>query len=58
MGGTPASSSNPALDTQVQAKKKGVFGRLKDKAIGTKEEREAARRQRAEVCHNPIPSVS
>jgi len=45
VGAIAGSSSNPAL-----IKKRGVFGKLKDKAIGTKEEREAERRRRAEVC--------
>jgi len=44
---TPASSSNPGLNNQ--GKKRGVFGRLKDKAIGTKEEREAERKRAAEI---------
>jgi hypothetical protein len=50
VGSIPTSSSNPRLDTQAQTKKRGVFGKLKDKAIGTKEEREAEKKQRAEVC--------
>lgn len=41
---TPASSDPP--------KKRGVFGKLKDKAIGTKEEREAEKKRQAEVCTN------
>jgi len=44
---TPASSPNPGLNNQ--GKKRGVFGRLKDKAIGTKEEREAERKRAAEI---------
>lgn len=48
LGAIAGSSSNSALENQP--KKRGVFGKLKDKAIGTKEEREAERRRRAEVC--------
>lgn len=32
-------------DSNSQQQHRGMFGRLKDKAIGTKEEREAAKRQ-------------
>ncbi|KAH0838196.1 hypothetical protein J3R83DRAFT_6448 [Lanmaoa asiatica] len=47
----PASSQHPDFpyETSRQAEhKRGVFGRLKDKAIGTKEEREEHKRMRAE----------
>jgi hypothetical protein len=37
--------------------KRGFFGKLKDKAIGTKEEREAYRQEQARVC-TTMPSVS
>ncbi|KIM85120.1 hypothetical protein PILCRDRAFT_348195 [Piloderma croceum F 1598] len=47
LGAIAGSSSNTALDNPP---KKGVFAKLKDKAIGTKEEREAEKRHRAEVC--------
>jgi hypothetical protein len=30
--------------------KRGFFGKMKDKAIGTKEEREAYRKEQARVC--------
>jgi hypothetical protein len=43
-----SSSSNPTM--QDKSKKRSVFGKLKDKAIGTKEEREAEKKRRAEVC--------
>lgn len=39
----------PSDDTRDGRKHRGFFGKLKDKAIGTKEEREAARRQEALV---------
>jgi hypothetical protein len=48
LGEIAGSSSNSALDNQP--KKRGLFAKLKDKAIGTKEEREAEKRHRAEVC--------
>lgn len=52
-GGKPGSSTRaeptdiPAPDTHTEHKR-GVFGRLKDKAIGTREEREEQKRLRAE----------
>jgi hypothetical protein len=52
VGGIASSSSNPTL--QNQGKKRGAFGKFIDKAIGTKEEREAERRRRAEVCYGPF----
>lgn len=39
-------SSKPNVSS---AKKRGMFGKLKDKAIGTKEEREAEKQRNAEV---------
>jgi len=47
LGEIAGSSSNSALDNQP--KKRGLFAKLKDKAIGTKEEREAEKRHRAEL---------
>lgn len=44
------SSSNSGLSDTEKEKKRGLFGKLKDKAIGTKEEREAERRRAEEVC--------
>jgi hypothetical protein len=44
--GAAGSSSNSGQ------KKRGLFGKLKDKAIGTKEEREAEKKRAAEVCDN------
>jgi len=41
------SSSNPGLNDKE--KKRGLLAKLKDKAIGTKEEREAERRHEAEI---------
>lgn len=48
VGGIAGSSSNPGLSKQ-KPEKRGLFGKLKDKAIGTKEEREAEKRRDAEV---------
>ncbi|KAG2154702.1 hypothetical protein DEU56DRAFT_769838 [Suillus clintonianus] len=42
------SAVKPPTDEQHEERKRGMFGKLKDKAIGTKEEREAHKRQRAE----------
>ena len=41
------STAGPSTGRQ----KRGFFGKLKDKAIGTKEEREEAKRQQALVCY-------
>ncbi|EGO05174.1 hypothetical protein SERLA73DRAFT_174140 [Serpula lacrymans var. lacrymans S7.3] len=38
----------PSVENVNNEHKRGVFGRLKDKAIGTKEEREAERKRKAE----------
>lgn len=49
------SSSNPGFSDKE--KKKGLFGKLKDKAIGMMEEmeeREAEKRRAAEVVYNPF----
>jgi hypothetical protein len=40
----------------VNKQKRSFFGKIKDKAIGTKEEREARRREEEEVCFY-IPDV-
>ena len=52
-GGAASSSSNTAMEMEMK-KKRGVFGKLKDKAIGTKEEREAEKKRRMEVCDSPF----
>ncbi|KIP12402.1 hypothetical protein PHLGIDRAFT_17567 [Phlebiopsis gigantea 11061_1 CR5-6] len=41
--------STPSAGTSRDSTKRGFFGKLKDKAIGTKEEREEARRQEARL---------
>ena len=58
--GTTASPSvshpaTPSAGTSKDPHKRGFFGKLKDKAIGTKEEREEARRQEARVRLKLIP---
>ncbi|KAG0696031.1 hypothetical protein DFH29DRAFT_952879 [Suillus ampliporus] len=47
---TKSSSSavTPPIDERHEEHKRGMFGKLKDKAIGTKEEREAHKKQKAE----------
>ncbi|KZP10536.1 hypothetical protein FIBSPDRAFT_203169 [Athelia psychrophila] len=47
-GASGAASSSTANDRDA-AGKKGFFGKLKDKAIGTKEEREAYKKQQMEL---------
>lgn len=47
VGASGASSSKP--DLHDQGKKKGFMSKLKDKAIGTKEERAEDKRRNAEV---------
>lgn len=49
--GTPATDSS-------NAHKRGFFGKLKDKAIGTKEEREEAKRQQALASLSRVFSVT
>lgn len=39
---------SPPIDEHHEERKRGMFGKLKDKAIGTKEEREAHKKQKAE----------
>lgn len=59
------SSSNPGLGDKdkdkgrekEKEKKRGLFSKLKDKAIGTKEEREAEKRHEAEVVHNTLSFI-
>jgi len=47
-------AANP--DSSKKGKeKRGFFGRLKDKAIGTKEEREAYKKEQARVNTTMIP---
>jgi hypothetical protein len=53
---TGGSRSAPPLMTT--ARKRGFFGKLKDKAIGTKEEREAEKRRWAEVSMIQVISFS
>lgn len=43
-------ASSSAVNNRDSAGKKGFFTKIKDKAIGTKEEREAYKKQQAEVC--------
>ena len=47
--GTPAAGAASSSKQAMDAKHRGFFGKLKDKAIGTKEEREEAKRLEAEV---------
>ncbi|KAG1875606.1 hypothetical protein DFJ58DRAFT_903293 [Suillus subalutaceus] len=42
------SAGSPPIDEHQEERKRGMFGKLKDKAIGTKEEREAHKKQKAE----------
>ncbi|KAG2350220.1 hypothetical protein BDR05DRAFT_1054365 [Suillus weaverae] len=42
------STVSPPIDKHHEERKRGMFGKLKDKAIGTKEEREAHKKQKAE----------
>lgn len=42
------SAALPPMGEHNEERKRGMFGKLKDKAIGTKEEREAHKRQKAE----------
>ncbi|KAG1757719.1 hypothetical protein EDB19DRAFT_1658672 [Suillus lakei] len=42
------SAVSPLIDERHEERKRGMFGKLKDKAIGTKEEREAHKKQKAE----------
>ncbi|KAG2159713.1 uncharacterized protein EDB93DRAFT_1237008 [Suillus bovinus] len=42
------STVSPPVDEHHEERKRGMFGKLKDKTIGTKEEREAHKRQKAE----------
>ncbi|KAG1817782.1 hypothetical protein EV424DRAFT_1472848 [Suillus variegatus] len=42
------SAASPSIDERNEERKRGMFGKLKDKAIGTKEEREAHKKQKAE----------
>ena len=51
-GAGPSTSSAAAGSSKQQ--RRGFFGKIKDKAIGTKEEREEARRQEAIVCLSPL----
>jgi hypothetical protein len=48
-GGRSAPGS-PGPSQQHHDEKRGFFGKLKDKAIGTKEEREQARQREMQVC--------
>ncbi|KAI0036618.1 hypothetical protein K488DRAFT_81863 [Vararia minispora EC-137] len=45
----PTQGSAAVVDATRSAKKRGFFGKMKDKAIGTKEEREAYKREMARV---------
>lgn len=47
----PASSGSIAERNTKGKQKRGFFGKMKDKAIGTKEEREAYKREKARVCY-------
>lgn len=60
--GTPRPASTDSLEQTGKGKeKRGFFGKMKDKAIGTKEEREAYKREKARVCslwlHSPEGGV-
>lgn len=47
----PQASNRPGPTTTASSSgHRGFFGKMKDKAIGTKEEREEAKRQEALVC--------
>lgn len=48
---TASQSGTPTAGSSTERHKRGFFGKLKDKAIGTKEEREEAKRQQALVCY-------
>ena len=45
----------PVAGPSQESHKRGFFGKLKDKAIGTKEEREEAKRQEALVSTLILP---
>lgn len=48
--GTPRPASSGSIDERSKGKqKRGFFGKMKDKAIGTKEEREAYKKEKARV---------
>jgi hypothetical protein len=47
---TRAQNAHPVAHPDASHEKRGFFGKMKDKAIGTKEEREAQKAQEAEVC--------
>ena len=46
--GPSGSTATPPTDEQREARKRGLLAKLKDKTIGTKEEREAHRKQKEE----------
>lgn len=46
----PASSGSLEERNAKGKQKRGFFGKMKDKAIGTKEEREAYKKEKARVC--------
>lgn len=46
---SPPESSKKGKEKEKEKEKRGFFGKLKDKAIGTKEEREAWRKERERV---------
>ncbi|KAJ8594853.1 hypothetical protein M405DRAFT_729170 [Rhizopogon salebrosus TDB-379] len=46
--GPSGSSATPSTDEQREERKRGVFAKLKDKTIGTKEERDAHKKQKEE----------
>jgi hypothetical protein len=56
MGAGPSAGSAAVIDSKA-AKKRGFFGKMKDKAIGTKEEREAYKREMARVSTSPRGQV-
>jgi hypothetical protein len=47
----------PDSTSKKGKEKRGFFGRLKDKAIGTKEEREAYKREMAKVSTKPFAHI-
>lgn len=51
----PAQMPMPVAGPSQESHKRGFFGKLKDKAIGTKEEREEAKRQEALVSTLILP---
>ena len=54
-GGSTSDNRN-SHTTHTKAKPRGFLGKIKDKAIGTKEEREAERQRNALVSH-PITTL-